>query len=686
MSFVPIDLDNPLPIRVQQIKFSFISSHWHNSLELLYITDGACRQLSNGQEQVFQKGDLIVNNAMVAHELKADRECQLIAVQFPYLSLQKEYSRFCPDIEHLSFSITRQDRTKASYQKLCNLIINLHNDNEHWQDNLFSMCAASYEILQILTRHYKERPKGNGVYLQDDQSFLNILSYIQKSYKEKITREKIGLLFGYSPKYVSQLFSRKIHTSLQNFVNQLRLENAYNELLYSTKTITYIAEENGFSSLKYFNKCFKDAYHLTPKEFRSKYQHDDIASKRCYSEARLKSGYDILHLKEQLPEANLSPAVEGPGYVETRDFDFGKCQDFSAHVGTFLDCRNLDFIFHTLSWEHICQVQREGHYSYALVFIPPSIEDLAQQLFLACRQLQTVNLKPCFILSFSESSSAAYENVLYQMDRFISSYKGVEPFEGLWGIDVRQLSTEKQVKALFDYSQKYLDSMPGIVVTAHQLTFLDQVAGKSPFSLCYIYGEESLDQEGLQGKLRDLDVILAPPCQKTPLNTAMASLSMAMAILGKAKSLSLRLHFEDFEGNLASYYVSRFLAFFDACPIHRGGKSLIGYTGDLYLALDYERATKSSGYMENYGFKVYHIQAGTYCISTADLGTKNGNFVYNLNVQRDDPKISQYILSRADDLSRPVYTMKTAMMNTDDIIEMALSGQGIHFLVFRKYR
>ena len=685
MSFIPIDLDNQLPIRVQQIKFSFVSSHWHNSLELLYITDGSCRQLSNGREVAYHKGNIIINNAMVPHELKAETECKLIAVQFPYLSLEKEYSRFCPDIEHLSFAISNQDHVRPSYRKLCNLIIRLNNENQHWQDNLFSMCAAAYEILQILTRHYKDTPKKNALYLQDDESFLNILSYIQKSYKEKITREKIGLLFGYSPKYVSQLFSRKIHTSLQNFVNQLRLENAYNELLYSDKTITYIAEGNGFSSLKYFNKCFKDAYRLTPKEFRSKYQQRGAASKKFYTETRLKSGYDILHMLEKMPEGSLVPNTEDACHISTREFDFSRCRALPAEMGIFLDCRDIASIFDMVVWENIKKVQTTGHYQYALLYIPAAEENLERKMFLACRQLQSVNLKPCFIFSFSAADLAGFEKLLCQIDQFVLSYKGTASFDCLWGIDVRKVSAVKQIKTLFSYSQKYLGSVPGIVLEAGQADLLSQMTVKFPFSLCYVYGRECLDAQSMQQQIGLLDMIIAPDCQKTPLDTSIASLELAMAAADKAKSVSLRLDFEQFEMYLAQFYAGLFLASFKGCRISVENNTLIGCNDVQYLALSYEKATKPSGYLENYGFKVYNVQSGTYCISTADIGPRNGNFVYNLNVQRENPKISQYILSRAEDLSRPVCTMEKGMMNADDMIEVAMSRQGIHFMVLRKY-
>ena len=115
MSFVPIVLQNQLPFRLQKIQFSGISAHWHDSLEILCVTESAVNVLSENQSYHLQKNDLFINNPMCVHEVTSlSSESKLIAIQIPFMSLSKEFARFCPGIESMRFALTPVCFTKTT--------------------------------------------------------------------------------------------------------------------------------------------------------------------------------------------------------------------------------------------------------------------------------------------------------------------------------------------------------------------------------------------------------------------------------------------------------------------------------------------------------------------------------------------------------------------------------------------
>jgi len=61
-------------------------------------------------------------------------------------------------------------------------------------------------------------------------------------------------------------------TSANHFIRDIRLEQATELLMEDTFTISEIAYIVGFSSPSYFNKCFHDAYGITPGDYK---KHDD---------------------------------------------------------------------------------------------------------------------------------------------------------------------------------------------------------------------------------------------------------------------------------------------------------------------------------------------------------------------------------------------------------------------------
>lgn len=92
--------------------------------------------------------------------------------------------------------------------------------------------------------------------------------YIYGHYREKIYLDDIADTLGISSSYLSRLFKRETGVSLQDFINNVRVEKAANLLIYSEETLPGIAEYVNFPSQSYFGKIFKQRMEMTPKQYR----------------------------------------------------------------------------------------------------------------------------------------------------------------------------------------------------------------------------------------------------------------------------------------------------------------------------------------------------------------------------------------------------------------------------------
>lgn len=92
--------------------------------------------------------------------------------------------------------------------------------------------------------------------------------YVYAHYREKIYLSNIADILGISSSYLSRLFKRETGVSLQNFINDVRVEKATNLLIYSEETLPRIAEYVNFPSQSYFGKLFKQKMRMTPKQYR----------------------------------------------------------------------------------------------------------------------------------------------------------------------------------------------------------------------------------------------------------------------------------------------------------------------------------------------------------------------------------------------------------------------------------
>jgi AraC-type DNA-binding domain-containing proteins len=70
--------------------------------------------------------------------------------------------------------------------------------------------------------------------------------------------------------YSSILSTIKMYLNMTctEYLNQYRLARALEALETTDLPVTTIALENGFNTVSYFNRQFKDKFHLTPREYR----------------------------------------------------------------------------------------------------------------------------------------------------------------------------------------------------------------------------------------------------------------------------------------------------------------------------------------------------------------------------------------------------------------------------------
>lgn len=101
-------------------------------------------------------------------------------------------------------------------------------------------------------------------------------AYIRENCSDEISNTEIGAIFGYHPFYVSRVLKEKKGITLRQYIIAYRLKAAKRMLELTKKSIAEIAEENGFTDASYFTKTFRQAFGMTPKEWRNKFKEEFI--------------------------------------------------------------------------------------------------------------------------------------------------------------------------------------------------------------------------------------------------------------------------------------------------------------------------------------------------------------------------------------------------------------------------
>lgn len=95
------------------------------------------------------------------------------------------------------------------------------------------------------------------------------MDYMESNYAHNITLNLVATHVHLSPAYLSRIFNKKTGSGLTDYLAQVRLKNAKQQLRLSSATIDQIAAATGFNSSSYFSAIFKKNEGITPSEYRA---------------------------------------------------------------------------------------------------------------------------------------------------------------------------------------------------------------------------------------------------------------------------------------------------------------------------------------------------------------------------------------------------------------------------------
>lgn len=256
-----------------QIKFVTMKAnsprHWHRALEVLYILNGSARVMMDGHEYQLNPLDFIVIDSSKVHEvIYAPPQTMGICIQISKTFLRKYIS----DIEllHISCLVLDMDRMEY-YMKLGEYLkeLTLLYMNQRKSYALESN-ACVLHILSVLLDHYSE-PVTESLSVKNIQNLERleeICAYVDEHYQEPIALDDVTEEFMLNKEYFCRFFKQNMGTTFMTYVNQVRLDHIYQDLIATQDGTMEIMERHGFYNQKVFYRMFKETYHCTPRELR----------------------------------------------------------------------------------------------------------------------------------------------------------------------------------------------------------------------------------------------------------------------------------------------------------------------------------------------------------------------------------------------------------------------------------
>ena len=101
----------------------------------------------------------------------------------------------------------------------------------------------------------------------DPDAIQRILLYCDTHYTEELTLDILEKELGYSKYYISHVFTDSIKTGFSRYLRGLRISAAKRLIRHTNKSMTDIAYESGFATIRTFNRQFLSETGQTPTEY-----------------------------------------------------------------------------------------------------------------------------------------------------------------------------------------------------------------------------------------------------------------------------------------------------------------------------------------------------------------------------------------------------------------------------------
>ncbi len=268
-----INYDKNIPAKIMYLRLSSETHktelHWHREPEIVYVIDGKAECLNNGESVIVNEGDFFLFNSEDVHLVRpaAGTTVNLVCIQISF-----EYMRiFCKPIESVIFDIYKFSETKSKIVSVLKEISETDYQNDDYSTLLqVSNINRIYYILLKYCLCFKRTSDTLIIPKRDFSYAKTAIAYINENFKREIPLNEISSVVNLSPSYFSKYFKNITQVSFSDYLANLRLENAVQDMLNKNSTVSAAALENGFANVKSFITQCKKIHNCTPAQYKKK--------------------------------------------------------------------------------------------------------------------------------------------------------------------------------------------------------------------------------------------------------------------------------------------------------------------------------------------------------------------------------------------------------------------------------
>jgi AraC-like DNA-binding protein len=230
--------------------------HFHKNYEIVYVISGQAVYSVNGKTKTLEQGDFAFCLSNEIHSVNSIGESKIWIGVFSE-DFVHEFKNRIEGKTGTDFKFRCREATSDFLLK--NLIHKTNHDILMIKACLYALTSEYLEQIPLT-----ERNDRRGTLMSD------IVEYISENYRKPFSLKTLSSQLGYDYCYLSRAFNDMFSMSFTDYINTFRIDHALSLLTSTELSITDIAYESGFQSIRSFNNVFKNRMGISPVDYRKK--------------------------------------------------------------------------------------------------------------------------------------------------------------------------------------------------------------------------------------------------------------------------------------------------------------------------------------------------------------------------------------------------------------------------------
>ena len=261
------------PVKVFIHSVNRLKMHFHRELEIILVLKGSIYVRIGPDRYLLKENDFILINSGEIHNTKNTGEDNIcLALQIDIDHVEKYYPSFSKKIFKCRSFLYEKDKQKeldVIRGYLAKIVWDMNKDME---GNRFKIGSDVLLILDYIVKNcdYSILEENLEDIYKNVNRMNSILKFIDDNLDNGVSLKDVADNESLSIYYVSRFIKKYLGITFQEYINLKRLDKAVFLLRHTNKSITEIALESGFPSIKSHNNMFNKAFGISPTEFRKR--------------------------------------------------------------------------------------------------------------------------------------------------------------------------------------------------------------------------------------------------------------------------------------------------------------------------------------------------------------------------------------------------------------------------------